>query len=79
MGVSREPAGCGPRRRLWLALAVSQREGWEAAWVLGALLVSAVALVCLVGLNLVYALVQVILATDDCRLSQALRVMPSPG
>lgn len=62
---------------LWVALAVSQREGWEAAWVLGALLVSAVALVCLVGLNLVYALVQVILATDDCRLSQALRRLQS--
>ena len=58
---------------LWVALALSQREGWEAAWALGALLVTAMALVCLVCLNLVYALVQVILATDDCRLSQALR------
>lgn len=58
---------------LWLALALSQREGWEAVWALGALLVTAVALVCLVCLNLIYALVQVILATDDCRLSQALR------
>jgi hypothetical protein len=57
---------------LWIALAVSQRDGWEAAWVLGALLVGALALVCFVGVNLVYALVQVILATDDCRLSQAL-------
>lgn len=58
---------------LWLALTLSQREGWEAVWALGALLVTAVALVCLVCLNLIYALVQVILATDDCRLSQALR------
>ena len=33
---------------LWVALAVSQRDGWEAAWVLGALLVSAAALVCFV-------------------------------
>jgi len=58
---------------LWASLSLSQREGWEAAWTLGALLVISMALVGVVGVNLVYALVQVILATDDCRLSQALR------
>jgi hypothetical protein len=58
---------------LWLSLVISQREGWEVAWVLGALLVTSMALVAFVGLNLMYALVQVILATDDCRISQALR------
>lgn len=65
--------GAGTIVGLWGALAVSQREGWEAAWALGALLITAGALVCFVCVNLVYALLQVILATDDCRLSQAVR------
>lgn len=58
---------------LWLSLSISQRQGWEAAWTLGAVLVTSMALVGVVAVNLVYALVQVITATDDCRLSQALR------
>lgn len=41
-------------------------------WGLGVLVVTTGVLIAIAGFNLVYALLQVIMATDDCRLSQAL-------
>jgi hypothetical protein len=53
------------------ALSVTRGESWEVAWGLGAILIASVFLIAVAVLNLVYALLQVIIATDDCRLSQA--------
>lgn len=48
-------------------------EPWAAVWGLGALVVASATLMAVGVLNLVYALLQVIVTTDDCRLSQAVR------
>jgi len=46
---------------------------WDAAGGLGALLVLSVSILAISVLNLVHVLLQVIIATDDCRVSQAVR------
>lgn len=56
---------------LWGVATASEGRSWGSFWGIAALLVTAGAAIGLAALNLVYALVQVIVTTDDCRVSQA--------
>ena len=56
---------------LVLAARLAGRAGWSMALPVSAVGVTAVALVMVAGLQLAHALLQVIMATDDCRLSSA--------
>ena len=58
---------------LVLAARLAERAGWSMALPVSAVGVTAVALVMVAGLQLVHALLQVIMATDDCRLSSAVK------
>jgi hypothetical protein len=55
-----------------LAADLAVRMNWPAVVPLTAVLVTAVALVAIAGLQLAHALLQAVVATDDCRLSAAL-------
>jgi len=56
---------------LLVLAAVGGEQGGPAVWGLGVLLVTSGVLIAVAGLNLVYALLQVIIVTDGCRVSQA--------
>ncbi len=58
---------------LRVLVAVGGDDGGPAIWGLGVLFVTSSVLIAVAGLNLVYALLQVIIVTDDCRVSQAVR------
>lgn len=52
-------------------VALDGTRSGPAVWGLGVLFVTSGVLIAVAGLNLVYALLQVIIVTDDCRVSQA--------
>lgn len=56
---------------LALTAGLAEREGWSIMMPLSAVSVTAVVLVTVAALRLVHALLQAIMATDDCRLSAA--------
>lgn len=58
---------------LRVVLTVGRGTLWDAVWGLGALPVVAATVIAIGGLHLLYALIQVIVATDDCRVSEAVQ------
>jgi len=65
--------GAGAIASLVLAARLAGRAGWSMVLPVSVVGVTAVALVTIAILQLVHALLQVIMATDDCRLSTAVR------
>lgn len=58
---------------IWALTVPGGPQPWAPLWGMGVIGVVVTAVLLLVFVNLVYALLQVVMVTDDCRLSQAIR------